>query len=111
MSTGPESWIGIPNVKMNNAKEVTLRVASKNPESTIEVRKDSSSGEVLATLSFKETGSSSYKVPSVDDSCATLHEMGYKEISSKLPGKLKGTTNLYLVFKDKDIRVDTIQFR
>lgn len=111
MSTGPESWVGIPNVKVNNAKEVALRVASKNPESTIEVRKDSPSGEVLATLSFKETGSSSYKVPSVDDSGATLHEMGYAEVSSKLPGKLKGTTNLYLVFKDKDIRVDTIQFR
>jgi hypothetical protein len=111
MSTGSQSWVGIPKVNMNKAKEIIVRVGSKNPSSTIEVRKDSSSGELLATLSFKETGSSSYKVPSVDNSGATLYEMGYKEVSSTLPVKLKGTTNLYLVFKDKDIRVDTIQLR
>ncbi len=108
MSTGSESWVGIPKVEMTNAKNIILRVASENPKSTIEVRKGSPTGERLAKLKFKETGESTYKVPSKDGSGATLHEMAYVEISKPIK-PTSGTSDLYLVFDEKDIRVDTIQ--
>jgi hypothetical protein len=108
MSTGPDSWVGIPKVDLSNVKEIKLMVASDNPASTIEIRKDSPTGERLAKLKFKETGESTYTVPSNDGSGATLHEMAYVEVTKPLKTS-KGTSNLYLVFDNKDIRVDTIQ--
>jgi beta-glucosidase len=109
MSTGPDSWVGIPKVEMNNVEGIKLRVASANPASAIEVKKGSPSGETIATLSFNETGENVYKVPSLDDSGATLHEMGYTDVSAPLVKSSTGTSNLYLVFDKKDIRVDSIQ--
>ncbi|MFC4323963.1 glycoside hydrolase family 3 protein [Litchfieldia salsa] len=108
MSTGSDSWVGIPKVDLSNVKEIKLMVASDNPTSTIEIRKDSPTGERLAKLKFKETGESTYTVPSNDGSGATLNEMAYVEVTKPLK-KSKGTSNLYLVFDNKDIRVDTIQ--
>lgn len=108
-STGSDSWVGIPKVDMTNAKNITLRVASQNPKSTIEVRKGSPTGERLAILKFKETGEATYTVPSNDGSGATLHEINYEEITKPIK-PTSGTADLYLVFDEKDIRVDTIQF-
>jgi hypothetical protein len=100
-----------PIVNMDNAKEITLRVASKNPNYTIEVRKDSPSGRVLATLSFKETVLPPIKYQVSMVAVQHLAKWDIRRYQLQLPEKLKGTTNLFLVFKGKDIRVDTIQLR
>jgi beta-glucosidase len=109
MSTKKGSWVGMPNVVTDNATGITLSVASDNPASTIEVREGSPTGTKLATLTFGKSGISTFKVPSLDGSGATLSEMAYEEVSVSLPKALKGTKDLYLVFDKKDIRVDSIQ--
>ncbi|MGO4373036.1 S-layer homology domain-containing protein [Paenibacillus sp. MCAF20] len=110
MSTGSDSWVGIPKVDMKNVTGIKLRAASDNPTSTIEVRTGSPSGEKIATITFEDTGETTYKVPSVDNSGATLHEIDYEEVSGSLTKSLTGSTDLYLLFDKQDIRVDSIQF-
>jgi len=109
MSTGSDSWVGLPKVDLNNAIGVKLRVASNQPSSSIAIKKDSPTGQTLATLTFGDTGENTYKVPSVDGSGATLREIGYSEVSASLSSRESGTANLYLVFDQPDIRVDSIQ--
>lgn len=108
MSASNDSWAAIPNVSLNAADKIKLRVASTNIESTIQVREGSPTGKTIATLSFAATSPTTYQVPSNDGSGAVLRELGYKEVEADLYA-VSGVHDLYLVFDKKDIRVDSLQ--
>ena len=110
MSTGPEAWVALPSVDAEGATAVTLRVASPNPRSTIELRRGSPTGEVLGTVGFGPTEPVSFPVPTGDGTGAMLRELGYREVTSALrEGGVGGVFDLYLVFDRGEVRVDTIQ--
>lgn len=109
MSTGKDSWVALPNVELNGATTMKLTVASKKGNSLVELREGSPNGRKLATVSFGPTGTTTYQVPSLDGSGAVLSELKYAEVESPITGAVDGTHNLYLVFKNKDIRLDKIQ--
>ncbi|MEQ7807737.1 glycoside hydrolase family 3 C-terminal domain-containing protein [Priestia aryabhattai] len=109
MSTGSDSWVGLSNVKMAGSTGVNLRVASSNDLSSIEVRKGSPNGERLATLNFKGTGETAYKIPGANQEGDLFKELGYRDIKVKFSHKVQGINDLYLVFNKKDIRVDSIK--
>ncbi|QOS79412.1 glycoside hydrolase family 3 C-terminal domain-containing protein [Paenibacillus sp. JNUCC31] len=109
MSAGSDSWVAIPNVDLAHAKGIKLRVASTNETSTVTIKHGSPEGDTLTQMSFSATHPVTYKVPSFDESGATLHELGYTEIQSDLSSKGSNASDLYLVFNKEDIRVDSIQ--
>lgn len=101
--------MALPNVSLDGVNKLKLRVSSHNNSSIIEVRAGSPDGAKLATLKFGPTGMSSYEIPSLNGTGATLNEMKYSDVIAEITHKVKGKQNVYLVFKDKDIRVDQIQ--
>lgn len=120
MSADVDSWSAIPNVNMKHASGVKLRVASTNSSSTIQIRKGSPTGKLLASVKFGPTGETTYKVPSSKNLIAkielakhvdggVLHELGYKVVTAGFTSVEEGNSDLYLVYSKADIRVDSIQ--
>ncbi|WNS40810.1 glycoside hydrolase family 3 C-terminal domain-containing protein [Paenibacillus sp. MMS20-IR301] len=106
MSKGNGSWVALNQVDLTGATGVTLRGASINPASVIELRADSPTGKRLAVMTFEQTEPETRDVPG---SSFKVIELGYKVITEELLAASSGTHDLYLVFKNADMRVDSIQ--
>ncbi|WP_170138058.1 putative Ig domain-containing protein [Anaerobacterium chartisolvens] len=107
MSKNDDAWVALNQVSLSDMKSITLRGASTNSNSVIEVRADSPEGITLAVLSFDATSVVTRDVEGTD---YDVIELDYTDVSEDLTSTLSGYHNLYLVFKSKDIRVDSIQF-
>ncbi|WP_216624549.1 glycoside hydrolase family 3 protein [Paenibacillus foliorum] len=103
-STKDGDYVGIPNVNMNGAKGLKLRVASTSPTSSIEVRADSPTGTKLGTITFHSTAPVEYDI----GGGKTAKELGYTDATGAIT-QVSGDHNLYLVFRGNDIRVDSIK--
>lgn len=102
------AWVGIKDVKLSGIKGITLKVASTNSDSFIEVRADAPDGRVLTEVTFDATEAATREVQGSD---FEIVELDYQELTEKFTSKpMGGYHDVYLVFGDSDIRVDSIQF-
>ncbi|WP_239618109.1 glycoside hydrolase family 3 protein [Cohnella mopanensis] len=106
-STAKGDFVGIPKVNLTGAKSITMRVATTNPTGTIELRAGSPSGTLLGTASFGSTSPVSYGIGGGQ----TVQELGFKAVTVPLKSAKKGNQNLFLVFREGDVRVDSIQIK
>ncbi|WP_168735566.1 glycoside hydrolase family 3 C-terminal domain-containing protein [Cohnella fermenti] len=106
MSKSSGSWVALNGVNLTGAKGIKLRGASTNATSVVEVRADSPTGTRLAVLTFDATEAATRDVPGSD---FEVVELDYANVEENLLASVSGTHNLYLVFKNADVRVDSIQ--
>ena len=106
MSKNSNSWVALNQVRLSGVTGITLRGASTNTSSVVEVRADSPTGTRLAVVTFDATAPAVREVPG---STFKVTELDYTDVKGELLTTLSGTHDLYLVFKNPDIRVDSIQ--
>lgn len=106
-STAKGDFVGIPKANLTGAKSVTMRVATTNPTGKIEVRAGSPSGTLLGTASFGSTAPVSYGIGGGH----TAQELGFKEVTVPIKSAKKGSQNLFLVFQEGNIRIDSIRIK
>lgn len=109
------SWVAMKNVDLNGVNAIKTNVASRNEYSAIEVRADSVDGELIGTIDFCITPVNSYTaLENGDDPDAAIdlpvRELGYQDVVVDLDGELAGIHDVYLVFRNADARINTIQF-
>ncbi|MEK3752023.1 glycoside hydrolase family 3 C-terminal domain-containing protein [Paenibacillus sp. FSL E2-8871] len=105
MSKNSNSWVALNQVRLSGVTGITLRGASTNASSVVEVRADSPTGTRLAVVTFDATVPAVREVPG---STFKVTELDYTDVTGELLTTLSGTHDLYLVFKNPDIRVDSI---
>ncbi|GAE36002.1 glycoside hydrolase family 3 C-terminal domain-containing protein [Halalkalibacter akibai] len=101
------SWVAIPNVKLSNAKEVTARVATDVKSGQISLHLGSPDSKPIAEINVPVTGPNSY---TVDHTNVTVNELGYVDVTTKLTGNTQETKDLYVVFHEADLRIDSLTF-
>ncbi|WP_342564959.1 glycoside hydrolase family 3 C-terminal domain-containing protein [Paenibacillus sp. FSL R7-0345] len=106
MSKNSNAWTALNKVDLTGVNGITLRGASVNASSVIEVRADSPNGTRLAVLTFDQTKAATRDVPG---STFKVIELDYTEVTESFLTSTSGIHDLYLVFKNPDIRVDSIQ--
>lgn len=106
-STGEGDFVGIPKVDLNGVKQIALRVATPNAAGSVEVHAGSPSGTLLGTVAFGQTSPVSYGIGGGQ----TANELGYTEVTADLAAKAKGVQNLFLVFREGNVRVDSIKLK
>jgi len=106
MSKNGGSWVALNRVNLTGATGIKLRGASTNATSVVEVRADSPTGTRLAVLTFDATPVATRDVAGSD---FKIVELDYAEVTENLLASASGTHDLYLVFKNPDIRVDSLQ--
>ncbi|MCI2255764.1 glycoside hydrolase family 3 C-terminal domain-containing protein [Domibacillus sp. PGB-M46] len=106
MSKKDGSWAALNDVKLAGVESITIKAASTNEVSSIEVRADSPDGPKLADFSFGKT----LKVSrNAEGSERKIEELDYSELTEEIKTKTGGYHDLYIVFKGPDIRIDSIQ--
>lgn len=110
-SKKPGAWTAIPGVEFTGVTGVTLNVASTGSQPAIELHLDSPTGEIIGTASFQPTDEVEQTLVAADPADAeVIHELGYVDTAAKI-SDVSGIHDLYLVFKEKDTRIGTIQFQ
>lgn len=105
------AWTALNDVNLGNAASVTLSVGSTNPApGRIELRLDSPTGTKIAEVTVDATGPSDYVIPgAVPAGDIPVRELAYTTVSSDVVGATGGVHDVYLVFSDRDLRVQDLQ--
>jgi beta-glucosidase len=101
------SWVAIPNVNLSKVKDITASVASNVNSGQISLHVGSPDSEPIAVIDVPKTGATSYTIPNTQ---VETTEVKYVDAISKLKKDLSGTHDLYVVFNDADLRIDSISF-
>ena len=110
MSKRSGAWVALKNVDMTNSTGIKLKVASTENDSKIYVKEGSPAGRTLATLSFGSTTPINYIIANTTSAGGiVVNELGYIEVAANLNMAVNGVTDLFLVFGNPDIRVDSLQ--
>lgn len=99
------SWVAVPNVNLSKAKQVTASVASNVNSGQITLHVDSPDSEPIAVIDVPETGPTSYVIPNTE---VNVKELEYADVTVDLSKHVTGTHNLYVVFNDADLRIDSL---
>lgn len=115
MSKKDGAWAAMKSVDLDDVTSIQAQVASRNEYSTIEVRADSVDGALLGTIDFSITPVKSYIAPETgEDPDAAIdlpvQELAYETVNVDLDTPLQGVHDVYVVFRNADARIDTIQF-
>ncbi|HHV99792.1 MAG TPA: carbohydrate-binding protein [Clostridiaceae bacterium] len=107
MSKRNGSWVALKNIELTGADRATLSVHAPNPTAGIEIRVDSPDGTLLATATVGEAPPLAIRdVPGCD---YQVTEVDYKDVTVDLNTTVEGIHDIYIVFKDANIRIDSIQ--
>jgi hypothetical protein len=110
MSREPGAWTAINDVDLTDARSLTLAVGSQNASSTVEVRLGRPDGPKVADVAFGPTGVSEYVIAgSTPAGDIPVKETAFQDVVVDLRRPVTGTHDLYLVFKDRDVRVKSVQ--
>lgn len=109
------SWTAMKNVDLEGVDTIKARVASRNEHSSIELHADSADGPLIGTIGFHITPVNSYTAPETGENPDAaqdlpVRELGYEEVTVPLETGLTGIHDIYVVFRDADARIDTLQF-
>ncbi|MDO4339906.1 MAG: glycoside hydrolase family 3 C-terminal domain-containing protein [Eubacteriales bacterium] len=108
MSKSEGAWTALNGVNLDNIQKFTASVAyNKEGDTGIEVHLDAPDGEMIAEFTFGATEETSYTVDAVED--YDVHELTYTDVEVPLSAKVSGIHDLYLVFKNADTRIYSIQ--
>lgn len=102
------AWTALNGVVLDGITKLTASVAYDGEgETGIEVHLDSPDGEKVAEFNFGATDVNTYTVDAVED--YEVHELGYTNVEAELTSEVSGTHDVYLVFKNADTQIYTIQ--
>lgn len=102
------SWVVMNNVDLDNVESFIANVAYNGEGlSGIELRVDSPDGEKIAEFIYSPTDPITYTVDSVEPYEVT--ELGYEDVSSNLLADVSGVHDVYVVFKNAEARINTLQ--
>lgn len=107
-----DSWTALNDIDLNHANGFKVSVATLANAGILEVHLDSPDGPNLGTVSISNSGVSSYQIEAKanPDYNVDVNEVGYQDVEIKFDKDLAGVHDVYIVFKSKDMRIDTIQF-
>jgi beta-glucosidase-like glycosyl hydrolase len=110
MSRAPGAWTALNDVDFTGSTRVAISVASGNPSSALEVRIGAPDGPVVADVTTEATGVSEYVIPGTNsEGDIPVAEMAYRDVTVDLTQAVEGKHDLYIVFKDADVRVKQLQ--
>ncbi len=102
------AWVGIANVNLDGANHFTFEVASKDAAGTIEVRLDSPTGALLATVNVPVTGPVTYDLRDSgagDNAPVEITELDFTDVTAAFETQVTGAHDIYLVFQQPELRV------
>lgn len=105
-SVEANDYVILPNVVLTNAVMLELSVASTNEASNIEIYADSMEGDPLCSFTFGATEPVTYYLDA--DQTIEVTELSYVSITENLSMSVDSVDDLYVLFKDGNIRVDSI---
>jgi len=108
-SKNNDSWTALPKVDLTDVLQVTASVASDATGGTITLHVDSPHNEPIATIAVPETEPVSY---TIDNAGVQVTELGYTDVTVDLSDtNVTGIHDLYVVFKEADLRIDSLSFQ
>lgn len=108
MARNEGAWTALNGVILDGITKLTASVAYDGEgETGIEVHLDSPDGEKVAEFNFGATDVNTYTVDAVED--YEVHELGYTNVEAELTSEVSGTHDVYLVFKNADTQIYTVQ--
>ena len=108
MARNEGAWTALNGVILDGITKLTASVAYDGEgETGIEVHLDSPDGEKVAEFNFGATDVNTYTVDAVED--YKVHELGYANVEAELTSEVSGTHDVYLVFKNADTQIYTVQ--
>ncbi|BBF43857.1 beta-glucosidase [Lachnospiraceae bacterium KM106-2] len=107
------SYVMIPNVVLSDRTELTLSLANASDnDGRVDVYADSVNGKLLGSFVIAPTKGESKKIVYGKDRAekdkASYQEIGYESICSKI-ANTTGVHNLYVVFRNTGVRVDSMK--
>ncbi len=99
------SWVALSNVNLSNAKKVTARVATNGKEGKISLHIGSPKGKAIAVLNVPKTSPTSYTIKKTE---VEVNELGYVDVTADLTKRVSGNHDLYVVFHEADLRIDSL---
>lgn len=108
MARNEGAWTALNGVILDGITKLTASVAYDGEgETGIEVHLDSPDGEKVAEFNFGATDVNTYTVDAVED--YEVHELSYTNVEAELTSEVSGTHDVYLVFKNADTQIYTVQ--
>ena len=108
MARNEGAWTALNGVILDGITKLTASVAYDGEgETGIEVHLDSPDGEKVAEFNFGATDVNTYTVDAVED--YEVHELGHANVEAELTSEVSGTHDVYLVFKNADTQIYTVQ--
>lgn len=108
MARNEGAWTALNGVILDGITKLTASVSYDGEgETGIEVHLDSPDGEKVAEFNFGATDVNTYTVDAVED--YEVHELGYTNVEAELTSEVSGTHDVYLVFKNADTQIYTVQ--
>ncbi|MFC4321438.1 glycoside hydrolase family 3 protein [Litchfieldia salsa] len=99
------AWVAIPQVNLSKAKKITASVASNVNSGQITLHIGSPDSEPFATIDVPVTDKVTYTAKNTE---VQVNELGYVDVAAELTKKVKGTHDVYVVFKKADLRIDSL---
>lgn len=99
------AWVALPKVNISSAKEVTARVATNVKGGKISLHAGSPESEAIAVLDVPKTDPTSYQIENTE---VEVNELGYVDVTADLTKRATGVNDLYVVFHDADLRIDSL---
>lgn len=99
------SWVALPKVNISNARKVTARVATNVKGGKISLHVGSPEGKEIAVFEVPKTEPTSYTLKNTE---VEVNELGYVDVTAELNKRVSGNNNLYVVFHDADLRIDSL---
>ncbi|MFA9457976.1 glycoside hydrolase family 3 C-terminal domain-containing protein [Halalkalibacter sp. AB-rgal2] len=101
------SWVAIPNVDLAQIEEVTASVASNVNSGSITLHAGSQNGEEIARMDVPMTDPVSYTAENTE---VEVVELGYVDVTSDVSESISGIHDLYVVFHEADLRIDSLSW-
>jgi hypothetical protein len=108
MSKERGAWAGIKNVYLTGSTKATLKVATNVAPGDIQIHLDSPTGPLLAVAEIPVTNPVTYDLYKSQIATApavSVTELGYTDVDANFVTQVSGTRDLYLVFREPDLRV------
>jgi len=100
-------YVIMPNVKLDNTAAFEVVAASTNDSSTIDFYIDEIGSRALTSVTFAATDTNVYDLG--NDETLQVTELGYAAFTTDSFDTIEGSHDLYIVFRDRNIRIDSIK--
>jgi len=106
LSEQPDSYAILPKVDLSGITRISISVAGIEDSNTIDVYSGSMDGPPLLSVTFNGSQPVSYYLDAAQE--ILVQEPGYDTVSGDIAYSVEAIQDLYLVFRQSGIRVDTL---